>query len=104
MFRDIADFLLEQQEDGRPARTTLVLNSDRPVLVADEDRASTLPPWSVEPVLDDRYFCVRIRQGGRDLIVKFSRSKSKGKAKYTLWGTRPTRIWLEKEEDRARRV
>ena len=104
MVRDITDYLIENQPDGRPSRTTLVLNvtEDRPILVAEADRTSALPPFAIEAVMDDRRFCVRIRQAGRDLIIKFSRSTSNGKVKATMWATRATRIWLEKEEDRAR--
>lgn len=101
MFRDIADYFAENQE-GSERLTTLVLNHEaqNPVMVAEEDRTSTLPPWRIEPVMDDRYFCVRIRQGERELILKFTRSKALGKVKTTLWSRRSTRIWLEKKEDR----
>ena len=102
MLRGLAEYLCERQHDGQPLRTTLVLNvnGEHPILIGDADRASSSPPWAVETVMDDRYFCVRIRQAGRDLIIKFTRSKAKGKVKATMWATRATRIWLEKEEDR----
>ena len=103
MFRDIADYFADSP-NGSERLTTLVLNHEaqKPVMIAEEDRASTLPPWRIEPVMDDRYFCVRIRQGEREVILKFARSKSLGKVKTTIWSRRATRIWLEKEEDRAR--
>lgn len=104
MVRDIAEYLDERQ-NGQPLRTTLVLNFNGAILVADQDRTSRVAPLSVEPVMDGRYFCVRIRQAGRDLIVKFVPSKSKyGRVKATIWATRKTRIWLEKAADRACRV
>ena len=75
---------------------------DRPILVAEADLTPALPPFAIEAVLDDRRVCVRIRQDGRDLIIKFSRSTSNGKVKATMWATRATRIWMEQDEDRAR--
>lgn len=101
MVRDIAEYLDERQ-NGQPLRTTLVLNFNGTILVADQDRTSRVAPLSVEPVMDGRYFCVRIRQADRDIIIKFAPSKSKhGRVKATMWATPQTRIWLEKAADRV---